>query len=213
MPQTAAISSGAPWRPSGTRAIWSGRGGTCVSPPSGAIGPGEIALTVTPWGPNSRASALVESPDAVLRRRDMRAVGGAHDRVQAGEIDDPTPALRDHPGQEGAGEVHRRVEVDLDDATPIRLAHLEKTLVRTDRRVVDEDIDRPELVQRRPGEALRLVGRPDIAHQHHHFDAERLCLSRHGLAIRPIARPVDNDVAAAPRQIQRDRPADIPSRA
>jgi hypothetical protein len=57
---------------------------------------------------------------------------------------------------------------------PFRLADLEKTLVRADRRIVDEDVDRPELLERCPGESLRLIGPADVAHQHDRLDAKRL---------------------------------------
>lgn len=77
------------------------------------------------------------------------------------------PLAADHAGQEGPAGIDGGMQVDGQHPVVISLAHLQEGLVRTDRRVVDDDIDDAE-----SGESLCCHGLDggavaDIAHADH----------------------------------------------
>ena len=85
--------------------------------------------------------------------------------------------------------------------------------MRADRRVVDEDVDPPELGQglARQGFDLGLVA--DIGDNRDRLDPEVADLARDRLGLLFVAAGVDDDVRPLPGQLQHRCPPDIAARA
>src|SRR3546814_2479753 len=74
--------------------------------------------------------------------------------VDRTDLDDPAPLAFAHAFDHRAGDVEHRVEVGVDDLLPLLRAHLVEGAVAGDAGVVDQDVDRAELL-------------PDLAHHRH----------------------------------------------
>ena len=107
------------------------------------------------------------------------------------------------------------------DGVPHRLVHLEEALVAQDARVVHEDVDPPERVDRAPHDRARPLGGGDGVGVRHRAPACRLDLADH-LVRRGDARPgpvprsaqvVDHDLRPFAREQERVRAADAAARA
>src|SRR5262245_58595500 len=71
-----------------------------------------------------------------------RALGAVHGR----DVDDAAPAAIDHAVDDLLGHVEHRIEVRANDGVPVRLGHLLERGVARDPRIVDENIDRADLL-------------------------------------------------------------------
>ena len=101
----------------------------------------------------------------VLGERDDADVAGGGDEVpagarrEAGDVDDPPPALGDQVGDDGPGGAQVPEDLDVDGVEELLVGGLRRgdraALPARHRRVVDEDVDAAELL------ADRVDGRPD----------------------------------------------------
>ena len=63
------------------------------------------------------------------------------------DVDDPSPASLHHAWKESTASVKGRVQVDVKDVVPVLVTHLQKRRMRTDPRVIDNDINPAENTQ------------------------------------------------------------------
>jgi len=85
--------------------------------------------------------------------------------------------------------------------------------VRTDRRVVDQDIDAPELRHRLRDHRVDLVLPGDVGDDGERLDPARPRFLRDRLGLGPVGSRVDDHVRAFRGQLQDRRAADVATRA
>lgn len=137
------ISSGRPMRRAGT--ICSQRPisfGLMDAISSVSIGPGTTALTVTPRGPTSRASALGHAEQSDLGRRVVGLARQAVPAAHGGHEDEAAPAVGGHVGQRGVGDVERAGEVDVKDGGEVLVGHAARQAVVHQGGVGHDDVER-----------------------------------------------------------------------
>src|SRR5260370_13676288 len=87
---------------------------------------------------------------------------GAGMRAQAADIDDGAAAGALELSQAGLNAIERALEDDAGDRAPIRKRHLFERLLRAHRRVVDQDINAPEMRDRGSNHLCHSIGIGDI---------------------------------------------------
>ena len=126
--------------------------------------PGTIALAVIPCRPPSIASVFVRPSRPGLRRRVRRLAEAAERSGDRGHVDDPAPPPLLHVRPDRLRAVERAGQVDAQVALPERrllVGELADVVERA--RVVDEDVDRAELVDRARDRGGDLVAIGDVA--------------------------------------------------
>src|SRR5882762_9095363 len=104
-----------------------------------------------------------EPDNPSLRRHHMGTVLRAGMRAQPSDIDDgPRPAFP-QSWKTGLRAVKRAIEGDVEDFAPFGVVHLGEGFFPPQRRIVDEDIDAAEMVERRVRESLTLLRISNIA--------------------------------------------------
>ena len=120
--------------------------GARASVPGERVSPGEIALTVMPYGPSSLASARVIADDAGLARHVVHEAGHHGAERARRHVDDASPAALLHAGHEGGADQEHAVEVDRQHAPPVREGHLLERLLRIDAGAIDQDVAAAEFL-------------------------------------------------------------------
>src|SRR3546814_873068 len=103
--------------------------------------------------------------------------------VDRADLDDPAPLAFAHAFDHRAGHVEHRVEVGVDDLLPLLRAHLVEGAVAGDAGVVDQDVDRAELLLDLAHHRLGVLGRGNVTLGKREVEAVGL---HPGL---PVARP------------------------
>ena len=135
---------------------------------------------------------------AVGRRRAARQVGGA-----ARDVDDAPAAALDHPRDHGAAAEVDAEDVDLEDVPPLVGLELPAgVLPDRDPRVVDEEVDRAELLFGSRHHPLDVRADRDVG-----LDRETAGLGGGRLHLLPRSRR-DGDARAGARELERDPAAD-----
>ena len=105
------------------------------------------------------------------------------------------------------------VEGDVEDFAPRGVAHLGEGFFAPQRRIVDEDIDRAELLHGRIRHRLHRYGVGDVADMDQCLAAGSLDLARDRFRLGAVAARVHDDGRTTLRQRQRDCAADVAARA
>ena len=103
-----------------------------------------------------------------------------------------------------ANHIHDAFEVDVEDHVPVGLAHFEERHARIHTRIVDEDVEPPELAQDLRDHRLGIRGPCDIGLHEHRAPAGRADLPYHRLGRRAIVQVIDGDIRALARERQGD---------
>ena len=125
--------------------------------------PGATALTLTPWGAHSFASALVRPATPRLARRIARHGDPALEREQRGDEDDLPASARDHVAAELARQDELGREVHLEHVIPQLVGVVRRGHARDRAGVVDEDVDPLVVAAHRLDELVNLGAIPEVA--------------------------------------------------
>src|SRR5437762_10432586 len=106
-----------------------------------------------------------------LRKAEQAGLGGrvvglpfvADQPHDAGDVDDAAPAALDHPARRELGEQERGLEVRIQHLVPVLLADPEQQVVLGEAGVVDEHVDRAEVLLDRRDQPLALGRLGDVA--------------------------------------------------
>src|SRR5690606_37283839 len=107
--------------------------------------------------------------------------------VDRRDLDDAAPLARAHALDHRAGHVVDRVEVGVDDLGPLLRGHLVERGVAGDAGVVDQDIDRTELVLDPAYQRLGAFRRAHVALHQGHLEAVGLHLPPPGVGLFLVA--------------------------
>ena len=177
---------------------------------SGAIGPGEMALVVMFFGPNSMASALVRPHTPCLATDTGVRPAWPWMAFMPVKLTMRPQPFSSMPGRQARDSHTAASRSTDDDASPLGLAHLEERLVGAQRCIVDQHVDRAELLDRLVGDALAVLGLADVAHDDQRLGAELL-----RLPWRPCSQaarslePLMDDVEAVLGQAEHAGAADV----
>ena len=145
--------------------------------------PGATALTVIAARGELQRQRLRERDQPALGRRVVGLAGVARDPADRDDVDDPAPALVEHPADQGLRHAEGALEVDVEDVVPVLFLHEGKEGVLDDAGVVDEDVGAAEVRGDAVGQGLDVLGLADV-------DAgARAPLPRRGGSRPPSPRP------------------------
>lgn len=125
-----------------------------------STGPGWMLLMVMPFGASSRARPRVKPGDGAFGAGVDRPPGDGHPvGVDAADVDDAAPLT--HAGQDFLGGEDRGAHVDCQHSVDVADGHLVQQVKTAHPCIVDQGVDRPELVDGFPdrSEHVRLEGR------------------------------------------------------
>src|SRR3984893_1670870 len=140
------------------------------------------------------------------------ATRGAGMRAQAADIDDGAAAGALELGQADWNAIERALEDDAGDRAPVRKRHLFERLLRAHRRVVDQDINAPEMRDRGSNHLCHCIGIGDIRSER---DGGAACvgdLSGDSLGLAAVRARVDHHGRAALGERERNAASDIAAR-
>ena len=157
-----------------------------------------------------------EGPDARLRRSIVRLPVVALQAGNRGGVDDAAAAALHERRQAGPRHQHRAREVHRNDRVPLVARHLHKGLVAQDARVVDQNVDAAEGVERALRDARSTLFGRHVVEVGHGLAARRSNLLRNHLgcgrarahAVTRAAKVVDDQQGAFARKLQRVAPTE-----
>ena len=128
-----------------------------------SIVPGATAFTRMPCSPTSTASARVAATSPALRGAVDDAAAKRRVRLDGGDEDDAAPPARPERGDRELGADQGALEVDVDDAVEVLLAHVLEVDVEADGGVRDHDVETAETRDGVVHDPLDVVAPPDVA--------------------------------------------------
>src|SRR5262245_16032781 len=140
------------------------------------------------------------------------ATAASGNRSVADEEQNAPVAILDHRLDQRARQVERTIKNHAPDRLPIRVGCFSERLVRTDRSIVDQDVNPAKLGQRAGGQRLDLGLFADVGEYSDRFDPKIPGLTRDGLSLLLIGARVDHDMGAFVGQLQHGRSTDIAPR-
>src|SRR4029077_12027021 len=129
-------------------------------------------------------------------------------RAHPADIDDAATALLQRR-QAGMHATKGAIEDDIHHLAPFGIAHVADGLFTPERRVVDQNIDAPEPLERGLGERVGSFFIADIAKNGDRFAAALFDLAHDTLGFDLVGANIDDHRSAGPRERKRDCTTDI----